>query len=993
MKKLLSLLLVVLPLAAWSQPRIETFGPRDASSTTFVEKLDSVIVRTSDCVLPMRWKTEYLYDSKGRTISLRIYVDTEDDGINSGWQETNRETWEYKGDSYTYFSSYKSGNKWVNSEKKIYETNGKMYSLITYNLESGKEKVTDGWKIEETNDGNLRYTYKNGKWEFVHKEKCYTLQDGANVKTAVTEYWIGSSCRRFDKKYANGLLTRDWWGEGDGTEWHDGGYTEYAYDSHANIVSIEDYKWEDGDEPQPQKKIEKNFDSKKRLIAQTYYVYKSGKWVVQKDTEETFTVSYGASESASFGWIYGPHLESDAKVTNYKGTFMAYPSAIYSGEPKYDYTRCADDFDHFSEYQFEESANTNNLLYSWWCFPWAEEECSRYTYDYAVLASKVAGAPGYRNKLLSVDTYNLTDCQSMETTYYYSKWNQNTVKTKGISLDKASMTLSVGEEGALTPTLYPSNATDKSVTWTSNNTGVATVSAEGVVKAVGAGSCPITATTNDGSNLSESCIITVVGNGIKVTGLSLSPAMLSLVEGETGTITPTIYPSKATDKTLTWTSNDTKVATVSSTGVVTAVGAGSCRIKATTNDGTNISEACIVTVTAKSTIVLATGISLSNGSLTLTEGETSTLTATIYPSKATDKTVTWTTNDTKVATVSSKGVVTAVGAGTCRIKATTNDGTNLSEECLVTVKASVVKATSISLNRNELTLTEGETSTLKATVGPSDATDQTVSWRSSNTAVATVSSKGVVSAKGAGSCTITATTNDGTKLTDDCQVTVTSKEIPVSKITLSAKDVTIVKGETLELVATISPADATIQTLVWESADNHVVMVENGLVYAIAAGSTYVTAHATDGSGVEASCLIEVIEPKILVTGIDLDCTAIMMHVDDQCTIEATVYPEEADNKNLVWTSSDIHVAMVAEGFVKATGEGNCVITATATDGSEVYAECEVIVMQGIGISAIEDDEAAAMIYNLDGTRASQLRQGILLFRRNDGRVEKVLVK
>ncbi len=160
--------------------------------------------------------------------------------------------------------------------------------------------------------------------------------------------------------------------------------------------------------------------------------------------------------------------------------------------------------------------------------------------------------------------------------------------------------------------------------------------------------------------------------------------------------------------------------------------------------------------------VSVTGVSLNKTSLSMTEDETQTLTATVTPSNATEKSVSWSSSNTSVATVSSSGVVTAKASGSATITVTTNDG-GKKATCLVTVKARTVAVTGVGLDKTSLSMTVGDFQTLTATVTPSNATDKSVTWSSSNTSVATVSSSGVVTAKGIGTATITVTTNDGDK--------------------------------------------------------------------------------------------------------------------------------------------------------------------------------------------------------------------------------------
>ena len=341
-----------------------------------------------------------------------------------------------------------------------------------------------------------------------------------------------------------------------------------------------------------------------------------------------------------------------------------------------------------------------------------------------------------------------------------------TILVKGVSLDSSSLSLTEGETATLTATVSPSNATDKTVTWSSNNTAVATVSASGVVTAKSAGSATITVTTTDGGK-TATCSVTVKAKVVSVTSVILDKTLLSLTEGESATLTATVSPSNATDKSVSWSSNNTAVATVSSSGVVTAKSAGSATITVTTTDGGKTAT-CSVTVKAKT--IPVTGVSLDSSSLSLTEGETATLTATVSPSNATDKSVTWSSNNTAVATVSTFGVVTANSAGSATITVTTNDG-GKTATCSVTVKAKIIAVTSVVLNKTELVLSENESCILTATVTPSDATDKTVSWTSSDASVVSVDSNGNVRANREGSAVIIATAGG---IQSTCNVTVYS---------------------------------------------------------------------------------------------------------------------------------------------------------------------------------------------------------------------------
>lgn len=248
------------------------------------------------------------------------------------------------------------------------------------------------------------------------------------------------------------------------------------------------------------------------------------------------------------------------------------------------------------------------------------------------------------------------------------------VEVTGIQLSQNSLSLKVGEKATLTATVSPSNATDKTVRWSSSQVSVATVSNAGQVTAIGNGTTVITATAG---NKSAKCTVTVQDGVIAVESVSLSEESLTLDEGETATLVVTILPEDATDKTVSWSSSNSSVATVSN-GIVTAVKEGIATITATAGG-----KSAQCTITVKKAFVAVTDITLSQTNLSLEKGETATLTATVAPADATDKTVSWSSSDASVATVSSSGLVTAVKAGKATITATAG---GKSAQCVVSVK-------------------------------------------------------------------------------------------------------------------------------------------------------------------------------------------------------------------------------------------------------------------------------------------------------------------
>ena len=352
--------------------------------------------------------------------------------------------------------------------------------------------------------------------------------------------------------------------------------------------------------------------------------------------------------------------------------------------------------------------------------------------------------------------------------------------------------------------------------------------------------------------------------GVAATAISISMPTLTITEDETAALSVTFTPGSATDKTVTWTSSDESVATVSADGVVTGVKAGTATIMATSANG--LTATCEVTVEAK--IIAVESIAISSTELTLTEGDNATLTATIAPTDATDKNVTWASSDETVATVSAEGVVTAVKAGKATITVTSSNGKTAT--CEVTVDAKIIAVESIAISSTELTLTEGDNATLVATIAPTDATDKNVTWASSDEAVATVSAEGVVTAVKAGKATITVTSSNGKTAT--CEVTVDAKIIFVESLTIDPTTWSGVVGSEFKITATVLPADATDRTLTWTSSDESVATVDDeGNVKILKSSSCIITVSTTDGSGLSAECFISGVSGVETILGTDAE--------------------------------------------------------------------------------------------------------------------------
>ena len=353
---------------------------------------------------------------------------------------------------------------------------------------------------------------------------------------------------------------------------------------------------------------------------------------------------------------------------------------------------------------------------------------------------------------------------------------------------------------------------------------------------------------------SKSCSIKQNGHKdtyVAVEGISLNEELISLNKGDKIKLVATIKPDNATNKTISWSSSNTSVATINGDGEITALAGGNATIYAKAGE---VSASCQVTVT-----VAVESITLDKVSITLSEEQTTVITATVNPSDASDKTVAWSSSNSSVASVDQNGQVTAVAEGTATITAKAG---GKSATCSVSVQKKIVPVTSISLNKASINLNKGQGETLIATVKPDNATDKTVSWSSSDNAIATVDQYGKVTAVAGGSATIYAKAGE---VSASCQVTVT---VAVESITLSLSSANVFIGDTITIEAHISPDNATNKTIIWTSDNANVANVVNGVVTGISVGSTIIRAISENGL-IQANCSIVVKEKSGIDIGVE----------------------------------------------------------------------------------------------------------------------------
>jgi len=412
------------------------------------------------------------------------------------------------------------------------------------------------------------------------------------------------------------------------------------------------------------------------------------------------------------------------------------------------------------------------------------------------------------------------------------------VPVGSVAVSPSAPNVVIGTTQTLTATVKDQNGTtvtDRAVSWSSSATGVATVSSSGVVTGVALGTATITATSEGKSG---TAVVTVTP--VPVGTITLNPPSASIAARGTATFTATVKDANGTvvtDRPLTWASDNILVATVTQSGVVTGLIPGTANISASAEGK---SGTAVVTVG----LLPVASVSVTPSPTSVTVGGTQQLTATTKDALGgtlTGRIVTWSSGTPGVATVSSSGLVTGVTAGTAVITATSEGQSGTST---VTVNPAVAApVATVTLAPPTATIAPNATTTFTPTLKDASnntLTGRTITWQSSNTAVATVSSTGVVTGLTEGTSTITAT-SEGKSGT----AAVTVQGGPVSTVTVTPSSAGVFVGGTQQLTVTLKDAAGNVlnRAVTWSSNKTQFATVSStGLVTGVGAGNAVITA-------------------------------------------------------------------------------------------------------------------------------------------------------
>ena len=547
----------------------------------------------------------------------------------------------------------------------------------------------------------------------------------------------------------------------------------------------------------------------------------------------------------------------------------------------------------------------------------------------------------------------------------------------------------------LTADITPDGA-PKDVTWTSSNEAIATVDKDGWVTPHAVGTATITCASASAPAKKATCKVTVTSSTIAVTGVKLTKTTLAMMdEGADATVNLSSYvvvsPTGApTD--VTWSSNNEAVASVSSTGVVTAHAVGNATITCTSKSNPAKKATCKVTV--KTNKVAVSGVKLAEKTVTVTNDEKDPvdLTPIITPDNAFDKSVTWSSSDPSIADVFN-GRVYGKQIGTATITCTSVSNPTKKATCKVTVVDWKIPATGINLNFKELTHTLGYYGyyippTLAATVEPFKAYDREVEWSCSNPEVAEMGAPyqwthdyadaGVgITFKGAGTATITCSLKSNPKIKATCKVTVTKPTI--TGVMFYNNKVELIDTKTATLYARIFPTEASETRVKFTSSNPSLVSVTENTMNpwcTLTPGTGTGTATITCTSEVDptksATCEVTVRKSSLGVTSLTLDQPSITVNPGEEFKLTPTLMPEYTyDEIEWNYDGAVFDKALIAvlqgdpiplHAYFTAKTTGVYSITCYAKNHPSKTATCTVTVVEGDPVKTVKLDKTSLTV-------------------------------
>ena len=519
------------------------------------------------------------------------------------------------------------------------------------------------------------------------------------------------------------------------------------------------------------------------------------------------------------------------------------------------------------------------------------------------------------------------------------------IHVDSVTANPTSLTMKLGETKNITWTVAPSNADNKEVAFRLSNRDTVTVSSTGAVTAIGVGATDITIVSLD---TGVSATVHVIVTEVPSEDILLNYDKLTMVEGTSVQLEAQVIPSDTTNQTVIFSTENPDIASVTADGKVTA-GTAVVGNNTTNIIVTNGSIKKIIPVEVIANRIYTTGIEVDTDFLNMYVGDTKKVTATVMPANATNKTLTYQILDTSIAVVDGNGNVTAKKAGTTALYIYNYGADFYGKEVHAAVYINVVDKTipmeSMSISYPKAQMTIGEVQTPTVSIFPEDTTNQKLTWSSNNTAAVTVDANGKISAAGAGTAVITATSVADPSISASFTIKVVEPATPVTGLIADKTSVAIKVGETVNIGVNVLPEDADNKNLIWTSSDESVAVADanNGTITGISSGVIQVKIASEDNPDV--FVIIEVVVQDTPINNITIDPEAVVMDVFTTKQFVVSFDPVDASNKSLTWSVSDPEIGTISrDGLFTSKAYGTTKVIATAVNG--MTAEAEVVVKE-----------------------------------------------
>ena len=489
---------------------------------------------------------------------------------------------------------------------------------------------------------------------------------------------------------------------------------------------------------------------------------------------------------------------------------------------------------------------------------------------------------------------------------------------------------------------------DGEITYSSSKPGIASVSEDGTVTAITRGDAAIYANLiRNGKRVGRAQMtVRVVRPVTKVTlnttGLIVYEPddpkvsellregteyrVLAIAAGSSATLSAVCTPTDASNQGISFTTSDAGVARIANNKVLRGIQRGVCELTLISAGNPEVTETFTVVVTQP-----VKEIEIQTETTAVENGSSIPLTAECEPEDASVKDVVWKSLNPDIAAVDANGTVTGLKRGNAIITATAADGSRVKGKIIIRV---IQPVTGLAINPKEIRVTTGKYVLVKADAQPANASDRTVTWRSSDESIATVLNGRVMGQK-AGTCTITCASTTNPEVTASATVIVTQM-VKSIEFTTPKEQLTLRTGERVQLQWVIGPDDATDTAVTFRSAHQKVATVDNnGVVTAVGRGTASIYVTAQDPSRKQAATRVTVIQP---VTGVEMQRPLYYIQQGWGGNVRAVVQPRNANNQKVLWSSVDESIATIrsngtSTGRVQGHRKGRTTITAYTEDG------------------------------------------------------------